>query len=85
LAGSEVVAAGLPLGLALEFDSAGVAVGELSYEGPTKSLIDDLGPLLGVRTYMGRMVSDDERVKELRITRGHLTASRGVTVKLWAL
>ena len=81
----EVVAPGRRLGLALEFDDADVAVGELSYEGPTKSLIDDLGPLLGVRPYRGRLVSDDERIKELRITRGHRPGGRGVRVALWPL
>lgn len=86
LAAATVVADGLPLALALEFDSAEVSVGELSYTGPTKSLIDDLGPVLGFRPYMGRrVVSEDERVKELRITRGHSVARTGVTVRLWPL
>lgn len=85
LLGVEVVAEGHNLGLTLAFDSAEVAVGELSYEGPTKSLIDDLGPLLGFRPYIGRVVSNDERVKELRITRGHRANGRGVEVSFWPL
>lgn len=74
-----------PLGLALAFDSGDTRVASLSFEGPTKSLIDDLGPLLGVQPYMGRMVSNDRRVKELRITRGHAPAQTGVTVTVWKL
>ncbi len=79
------VAPGSPLGLSLAFDAPEVAVGEMSWEGPTKSLIDDLGPLLGTRLYRGRSVSNDQRVKELRITRGHAPGGRGVVVTAWAL
>ena len=57
----------------------------MSYEGPTKSLIDDLGPLLGFRSIQGRTVSADQRVRELRISRGHNPAGRGVLVSLWPL
>lgn len=85
IAGSSVVAPGMPLGISIEFDSDRVQVGELSFEGPTKSLVDDLGPLLGLRPYMGRTVSDDERVKELRITRGHFPARTGVRIVIWPL
>lgn len=46
----EVVAPGRRLGLSLEFDAADVAVGELSYEGPTKSLIDDPARAPGLPT-----------------------------------
>ena len=74
-----------PVGLALQFDSPDVAVGELSYEGPVKSLIDDLGPLLGHRELRGRMEANDERVRELRITRGHDPERAGVAVTLWRL
>lgn len=70
LAGLQVVAAGAHVGLSLAFDAPDVAVGELSYEGPTKSLIDDLGPLLGTRPYRGREVS----VAESR-TPDHLVAT----------
>lgn len=85
IAESSVVAPGRLLGLALEFDLDDIQVGELSFDGPTKSLIDDLGPLLGVRPYMGRTVSNDERVKELRITRGHLPGRTGVHIAIWPL
>lgn len=79
----EVVAEGLHVALALQFDSGDVPVGEMSYEGPTKSLIDDLAPLLGTRLYRGRVVSNDERVKELRISRNHRPAGSGVRVSIW--
>jgi hypothetical protein len=79
----EVVATDDHLGLSLAFDSHRVAVGEMSYEGPTKSLIDDLAPLLGSRLYRGRVVSADDRVKDLRITRGHRPSGHGVTVTAW--
>jgi hypothetical protein len=46
---ASVVAPGRPLGLSIELDSDEVQVGELSFAGPTKSLIDDLGPLLRFR------------------------------------
>lgn len=82
---AQVVAVGCNVGLSLEFDSPDVAVGEMSYEGPTKSLIDDLGPLLGWRPYRGRMVSADDRVKELRVTRGHRPGDHGVLVTVWRL
>jgi len=85
LAGASTVTEGLPLGLSLAFDAPDVAVGEMSYEGPTKSLIDDLGPLLGYREYRGRMVSMDNRIKELRVTRGRQPGSRGVLVSVWPL
>lgn len=81
----EEVAPGSPLGLSLAFDAPEVAVGAMSYEGPTKSLIDDLGPQLGTRLYRGRPVSNDQRVKELRITRGHVPGGHGVVVTAWTL
>ncbi len=74
-----------PLGLALEFDGSDVAVGEMSWVGPTKSLIDDLAPLLGQRWVRGRLEAEDRRVRELRITRGHAPRRSGVTVTLWCL
>lgn len=58
---------------------------KLSLEGPTKSLINNLGPLLGFRPHMGRFVSDYERVKELRITRGHFPSRTGVRIVIRAL
>lgn len=73
------------LGMALQFDSAGVALGELGYEGPVKSLIDDMTPLFGLRLISGRLLAKDDRVKELRITRGHNPGRSGVTVMLWYL
>ena len=85
IAKASVVAPGMLLGLSVEFDSDEAQVGELSFEGPTKSLIDDLGPLLGFRPYMGKSVSDDERVKELRITRGHFPGRTGVRIVIWPL
>jgi hypothetical protein len=81
LAGVEVIAAGSNVGLSLAFDSPDVAVGMMSYEGPTKSLIDDLGS----RPYRGRMVSADDRVKELRVTRGRRPGDHGVLVGVWRL
>jgi len=74
-----------PIGLALEFDSPDVAVGEMSYEGPIKSCIDDLTPLFGERMISGRMLAKDDRVRELRITRGHKPERAGVTVTVWRL
>lgn len=74
-----------PLGLALAFDDPCVEVGEMSYEGPTKSLIDDLAPLFGWRTVRGRREGKDERVRELRITRGHASGKNGVTISVWQL
>jgi hypothetical protein len=74
-----------PLGLALEFDGSDVAVGDLSYDGPTKSCIDDLTPLFGETMISGRMLAKDYRVRELRITRGHAPERAGVTVTLWHL
>jgi hypothetical protein len=74
-----------PLGMAIEFDDVGVAVGELSFEGPVKSLVDDLTPLFGERMISGRPMAKDYRVRELRITRGHVPRGSGVTVTLWRL
>lgn len=74
-----------PVGVALEFDDAGVAVGEMSFDGPVKSLIDDLAPLLGQRLVSGRMLASDDRIRELRITRGHEPGRGGVTVTVWRL
>ncbi len=85
LVGKSVVAEGCPLGLALMFDAAETQVGEMSYDGPTKSLVDDLGPLLGFRMYRGRQVSADNRIKDLRISRGHHPGTSGVTVSVWPL
>jgi hypothetical protein len=74
-----------PLGMALQFDRADVAVGELSFDGPIKSLVDDLTPLFGQRMISGRMYAKGYRVRELRITRGHAPEKSGVTVTLWYL
>jgi hypothetical protein len=74
-----------PLGLALAFDDPGVEVGEMSYDGPTKSLTDDLAPLFGWREVRGRFEGKDDRVRELRITRGHAPGKSGVTVSVWLL
>ena len=76
---------GEPLGMALQFDSVDVPVGELSYNGPVKSLVDDLAPLFGQRSISGRLLAKDYRVRELRITRGHAPHRRGVNVTLWRL
>jgi hypothetical protein len=73
------------LGMALQFDGERVAVGELSYDGPIKSLVDDLTPLFGHRSISGRLLAKDYRVRELRITRGHAPSRAGVTVTLWDL
>ncbi len=69
-----------PLGLALEFDDDDVLVGELSYDGPVKSLVDDLTPVFGERLISGRSIAKDYRVRELRITRGHPPGQAAVTV-----
>jgi hypothetical protein len=74
-----------PLGMAVQFDSADVPIGELSFEGPLKSLIDDLTPLFGERMISGRPMAKDYRVRELRITRGHRPSSSGATITLWML
>lgn len=74
-----------PLGLALEFDAQDVVIGTLSYEGPTKSLIDDLAPLFGSSLVNGKLQGKDHRIKELRITRGHHAGAGGVTVSVWEL
>lgn len=82
LADAEVVAPGRTVGMALAFDSSEALLA--GYEGAVKSLVDDLRPLLGEVPYMSRrMVSDDERVKELRITRGHRLGGHGVVITLW--
>ena len=72
------------LGLALQFDAADVEVGEMSYDGPTKSLADDLAPLFGSPAkFCGRPEGkDDTAFRELRITRGHNPGLSGVTVTL---
>jgi hypothetical protein len=72
-----------PLGLALAFDNPDVEVGEMSYDGPTKSLVDDLAPVFGWRVVRGRPEGKDDRVRELRITRGHAPGKSGVTVSVW--
>jgi hypothetical protein len=72
-----------PLGLALQFDASDTAVGELSYDGPVKALIDDLTPLFRERMISGRLHAKDYRVKELRITRRNAVGQRGVTVTVW--
>ena len=74
-----------PIGMALQFDAADVPVGELSFEGPIKSLVDDLTPLFGQRRIAGRLLAKDYRVRELRITRGYAPGQAGVTVTLWYL
>ena len=73
------------LGMSLMFDSENVRVGELSFEGPVKSLVDDLGPLFGMQLISGRLLAKDYRVRELRISRGHAPSKIGVTVVLWFL
>ncbi len=85
LSGVDPIGGDGPVGLALQFDAPDTPVGQMSYDGPTKSLIDDLGPLLGFRPYRGRMVSADDRVKELRVSRGHHRDRFGVTVTVWLL
>jgi len=73
------------IGMALQFDARDVPVGELSFEGPIKSLVDDLTPLFGQRMIAGRLLAKDYRVRELRITRGCAPGLAGVTVTLWYL
>jgi hypothetical protein len=68
------------LGMALEFDDDDVAVGELSFDGPVKSLVDDLTPVFGQRLISGRWLAKDYRVRELRITRGQAPGVGGVTI-----
>jgi hypothetical protein len=85
LAGVDVVGPGGFVGLQLAFEPGDVHVGEMSYEGPTKSLIDDLGPLLGFRPWRDRMVSADDRVKELRVVRGQKPGAKGVVITVWPL
>jgi hypothetical protein len=85
LVGESVAFDGRLLGLSLQFGSRLVAIGEMSYEGSTKSSIGDLGSILGLKPYMGRMIFDGERVKERRITRGHCEGSIGLTAVLWPL
>lgn len=74
-----------PLGLSLAFDDDGVVVGTLSFDGPTKSLIDDLAPLFGTTVVNGRSQGNDHRVKELRITRAQRPSAHGVLVAIWEL
>jgi hypothetical protein len=57
----------------------------MSYDGPTKSCIDDLTPLFGESKISGRLLAKDWRVRELRISRGHRPDRTGVTVTLWQL
>jgi hypothetical protein len=85
LGGAEQVGGDDLLGLSLEFDAAHVAVGEMSYEGPVKSLIDDLAPFFGYRHGNGAPVAMDFRVKELRIARGHSPMRAGVRATIWSL
>ena len=85
LVGVPLVGADETLGLALAFDDPEVEVGEMSYDGPTKSLADDLAPLFGWRVVRGRPEGKDDRVRELRITRGHAPGKYGVTVSVWLL
>jgi hypothetical protein len=73
------------LGLSLAFDAPDVDVGNMSYDGPTKSLIDDLAPLFGTHVVRGKLEGNDHRVKELRITRGVRPGASGVTATLWDL
>lgn len=79
------VGADEPLCLTLEFDASDVPVAALSYDGPLKSLIDDLTPLFGTGLIAGRLLAKDHRVKDLRITRGLNPGSNGVRVRLWLL
>lgn len=85
LAGAGALGDDEALGLALEFDDEGVPVGELSFDGPAKSLIDDLTPVFGQRLISGRLLAKDHRVRELRITRGHAPGRGGVTASIWFL
>ena len=85
LVGVPLVGADETLGLSLAFDDPEVEVGEMSYDGPTKSLADDLAPLFGWRVVRGRPEGKDDRVRELRITRGHAPGKYGVTVSVWLL
>jgi hypothetical protein len=85
LVGIEPIGDDEPLGLALAFDDPEVEVGEMSYEGPTKSLADDLAPLFGWRVGQGRSQAKDDRIRELRITRGRAPGRSGVMVSVWLL
>lgn len=85
LAGVAAFGGDEPLGMALQFDDDDVTVAELSYDGPIKSLVDDLTPLFGQRAISGRLLAKDYRVRELRITRGHAPGRAGATVNLWRL
>jgi hypothetical protein len=73
------------LGLALDFDDDDVPIGELSFDGPVKSLVDDLTPIFGERLISGRALAKDYRVRELRITRGQAPGGGGVTATVWFL
>ena len=73
------------LGLELAFDDPDVPVGEMSYDGPTKSLVDDLAPLFGWQMVRGRQEGRDDRVWELRITRGRSPGRTGVMFSVWLL
>lgn len=81
----EVIGDDEPLCLTVEFDASDVAVAALSYDGPLKSLIDDLTPLFGTGLIAGRLLAKDHRVKDLRIFRGLNPGGHGVRVRLWQL
>ena len=81
----EVVGNDEPLCLTVEFDASDVPLAALSYDGPLKSLIDDLTPLFGTGLISGRLLAKDHRVKDLRITRGLNPDGHGVRVRLWPL
>jgi hypothetical protein len=49
----------------------------MSYEGPTKSLVDDLASLFGLREVRWRPEGNDEQVSEFRITETMTQAEMG--------
>jgi len=67
------------VGLWLSFDSDLVRVGNLGLDGPVKSVIDNLWPLLGGAPHDPA----DHRIRELRIIRGANPADKGVAAALW--
>ncbi len=81
LAGLPPIGTDEPLGVGLAFSAATVRVGDFGFEGPIKSLIDAMGPVLG--TY--HQGSADYRIRELRVTRGIAPSESGVTVGFWLL
>ncbi|GHO56073.1 hypothetical protein [Ktedonobacter robiniae] len=81
LEGQNIIGDEEPLGLILIFDSDETRIGDFSFEGPIKPLIDSFGPLLG--TY--HQSAKDYRIHEIRILKGHRIGERGVRVGFWFL